>query len=102
MNTLPIMRSFALILITLCAQITGAHTDIETQLASVNQMLESRPNDSSLYLIRGELKRHSEDWLGAEFDFAQADRLGSVEVRDQVKQYRGRLFQEAGQARRCC
>ena len=92
--------SVALILITLCAQIAGAHTDLEMQLASVTRELENRPDDYSLYLVRGELNRHSQDWLGAEADFARADQLGSVEVRDQLKLYRGRLFQEAGQARR--
>ena len=100
MNRLAIICSVALSLITLYAQIAGAHTDIELQLASVTRELENRPDDYSLYLVRGELKRHSHDWLGAEADFARADELGSVEVRDQLKLYRGRLFQEAGQARR--
>ena len=94
------MRSFALILIILCAQIAGAHTDIEMQLASVTRELENRPDDYSLYLMRGELKRHSQDWLGAEADFARADEIGPTEIRDQLKLYRGRLFQEAGQAQR--
>ena len=94
------MRSVALMLITMCAQTAAAHTDIETQLASVTQKLESRPNDHSLYLVRGELKRHSQDWLGAEADFARADQLGSAEVREQLNLYRGRLFEEAGQSRR--
>ncbi len=91
--------SVALILITLCAQIAGAHTDLEIQLESVTRELENRPDDYSLYLVRGELNRHSQDWLGAGADFARADQLGPVEVRDQLKLYRGRLFQEAGQAR---
>ncbi len=94
------MGSVALMLIIMCAQPAAAHTDIETQLASVTQDIESRPNDYSLYLLRGELKRHSQDWLGAEADFARADQLGSAEVRDQLKLYRGRLFEEAGQSRR--
>ena len=93
-------RSAALMLIVMCAQTAAAHTDIETQLASVTRKLESRPNDYSLYLARGELKRHSQDWLGAEADFARADQLGSAEVRDQLNLYRGRLFEEAGQSRR--
>jgi tetratricopeptide (TPR) repeat protein len=100
MRTAPILCSVSLMLISLWMQTAAAHTDIETQLASVTQELESRPNDYSLYLVRGELKRHSQDWLGAEADFARADELGSAEIRDQLKLYRGRLFQEAGQARR--
>ncbi len=87
-------RSAALMLIVMCAQTAAAHTDIETQLASVTRKLESRPNDYSLYLVRGELKRHSQDWLGAEADFARADQLGSAEIQDQLELYRGRLFED--------
>jgi tetratricopeptide (TPR) repeat protein len=82
------------------AQTSIAHTDIEVQLKAVTQELEGRPNDYSLYLVRGELKRHTRDWLGAEADFARAEQLGSAEVRDWLRLYRGRLFEEAGQARR--
>ncbi len=37
--------SVALILITLCAQIAAAHTDLEIQLESVTRELENRPDD---------------------------------------------------------
>ena len=94
------MRSVALMLITMWAQTAAAHTDVETQLTRVTQELESRPNDYSLYLVRAELRRHSQDWLGAEADFARADQLGSDELSDQLELYRGRLFVEAGQGRR--
>ncbi len=94
------MRRVALVLITVWAQNAAAHTDIDTRLASVSRELERRPNDYSLYLMRGELRRHSQDWLGAEADFARADQLGSAKVRDQLELYRARLFEEAGQGRR--
>lgn len=92
--------SVSLMLYTMWVHTAAAHTDIEMQLASVTQELESRPDDYSLYVLRGELKRRRQDWLGAEADFARADQLGSADVRDQLKLYRGRLFEEAGQARR--
>jgi tetratricopeptide (TPR) repeat protein len=93
-------RSLVLILIIMWVRLVTAHTDIEAQLEGVTTDLENRPNDYSLYLARGELKRHAQDWLGAEADFARANQLGSPEVRDQLNLYRGRLFEEAGYARR--
>lgn len=90
----------ACILFAAWTQTAIAHTDIEVQLADLNQKLERNPHDSSLYLIRGELKRHKRDWLGAEADFVQAYQLGSPEIRSELNLYRGRLFKEAGQSRR--
>jgi len=81
-------------------QTAAAHTDIEVQLESVARELESRPNEYSLYVVRGELRRHSRDWLGAEADFARADQLGTAKDREQLRLYRGRLFEAAGQFRR--
>ena len=94
------MRSVTLMLITVWGQNSTAHTDIEVQIEIVTQELNSRPNDYSLYLVRGELKRQSQDWLGAEADFERAEQLGSADVHNQLNLYRGRLFHEAGQAQR--
>jgi tetratricopeptide (TPR) repeat protein len=93
-------HGIAIVLIAVSMQNAMAHADIEIQLAHVTTELESQPNDYALYLRRGELRRHQQDWVGAEADFARADRLGSAEVRDQLNLYRGRLYQEAGQSER--
>jgi len=100
MTALPVMRCVAITLIAIWMQAAIAHTDIQAQLSRVTQEINDQPGNVALYLTRGELKRHTQDWHGAEADFAMAQELGSAEVRDQLGLYRGRLFEEAGMARR--
>jgi tetratricopeptide (TPR) repeat protein len=94
------IRGISLILIALPGQYALAHSDIGSQISSVTRKIEERPNDASLYLVRGDLRRYSHDWPGAEADFSVADQLGSAAVRDQLNLYRGHLFLDAEQFER--
>jgi len=93
-------QGIAIMLLSFWLQGAAAHSDIDIQLASVTLELEERPHDHTLYLRRAELRRHEQDWLGAEADLARAYELGTGEVHDQLHLYRGHLYQEAGQAKR--
>jgi len=52
-----------------------AHLGVDEQIATLDKLLEARPEDAALYLRRGELHRIHRNWDAAEKDYLQARKL---------------------------
>lgn len=72
-----------------------AGQDLEERIATLDRLVEARPDDATLYLRRGELHRLHRDWAAAETDYLAARRLGPDLAA--VEFYYGRMKLEAGE-----
>ncbi len=84
-----------------CALLTSApgalaHPDIDLRIADLNVRIDDQPNDSALYLKRGELHRHNQSWDAALADYRKAELLSPADPA--IHFYRGRVLLERGEA----
>jgi tetratricopeptide (TPR) repeat protein len=92
------VRSFGLVAIC-CVVLSSApgalaHPDIDLRIADLNVQIDEQPNDSALYLKRGELHRHNLSWDSALSDYR---RVASLLPGDSdINFYRGRMLLESG------
>lgn len=85
-----------------CALLSGlllpspvrAHLDLDLQIAELTQRIEADPDNSELYLKRGELHRYHREWKAAEKDYRRARKLQPD--LDVVDYFIGNLKLEAG------
>lgn len=71
-----------------------AHGPLDEQIASLTRQIELYPDSAALYLERGELHRHHQDWPSALADYHCADSLDSSF--DLAELCRGRMLLDAG------
>ena len=71
-----------------------AHGPLDEQIAGLTRQIELYPDSAALYLERGELHRHHQDWPSALADYHCADSLDTG--LDIVKLCRGRMLLDAG------
>lgn len=94
------MRSFYLVAIC-CLVLSSApgafaHPDIDLRIADLNVQIDEQPNDSALYLKRGELHRHNLSWDSALADYGKVELLSPRDP--DIHYYRGRMLMESGRA----
>ena len=73
-----------------------AHPDIDLRIADLNVQIDEQPNDSALYLKRGELHRHNLSWDSALADYRKVELLSPADP--DIHFYRGQMLLESGQA----
>lgn len=85
--------------IIFCTVITispaSSHTDIELQIKSLDEQIQTVSNNGELYLKRAELHRRHLSWNEALVDFKNAEQHGISP--DSLYFFRGRLYQESNQ-----
>ncbi len=82
---------FLVILSFMSSRPAIAHTSIDKKIADLTKLIQQSPNNTKLYLIRGELYRVHREWSKAMADFNR------VTDSPEVNLYIGRLFLESDQ-----
>jgi len=94
-------RGLAAVLIALSVTALGtpigamAHGPLHEQIVRLGKAIEQFPDNADLYLQRGELHRHHQDWNAALADYNTAENLASRLAL--VDLCRGKLFLDAGE-----
>jgi tetratricopeptide (TPR) repeat protein len=90
------LRAGALLLVL--APCAPAHGPLHEQIERATAEIQKQPGNARLYLKRGELHRHHEEWKKAESDFDRAAELAPALI--EVNLARGKLWLDAGQPER--
>lgn len=87
----------SLLVLTCWAGISAAHEAVDSSIGRYDALIKEQPNQSVLYLKRGELHRENKHWQLAWADYQQAQRLpASREQQHEILFCMGRMQLQSG------